>query len=76
MCGKERERFLENPSPIFKCKITIFTFGECKKCELLRVSSYLVACVNIDLRLFTKNTDSRKVSDSFRKFQKVAGGKE
>ena len=22
MCGKERERFLENPSPIFKCKVT------------------------------------------------------
>ena len=70
MCGKERERFLENPSPIFKCKITIFTFGECKKCELLRVSSYLFAYVNIYLRWFAKNADNRKVSESFRWFQK------
>ena len=55
MCGKERERFLENPSPIFKCKITIFTFGECKKCELLRVSNLKFAHVNIYLRWFTKD---------------------
>ena len=55
MCGKERERFLENPSLIFKCKITIFTFGECKKCELLRVSNLKFAYVNISLRWFTEN---------------------
>ena len=55
MCGKERKRFLENPSPIFECKITIFTFGKCKKCELLRVINLKFAHVNIYLRWFTKD---------------------
>ena len=55
MCGKERERFLEILSPIFKCKVTANKIGKCKKCELLRVSNLRFAHVNIYLRWFTKD---------------------
>ena len=67
MCGKERERFLENQSTIFKCKITIFTYGECKKCELATLNLHILTYICVGLRKI-------KVSDGFRKFQMVSEG--
>ena len=42
-------------------------------CELAIINLHMLTYICVGLR---KNADSRKVSDGFRKFQKVSGGKE